>query len=75
MSHWNIRIVELKGDEVHPEPLYEFREIYYEDDESLKGHTPVSLMGDTKEELQTTINRLQEALNNKPIIKEKEFYD
>jgi hypothetical protein len=55
-----------------PETIYSFVEVYYEDDGTPSSYSAPFMYGDNLEELQSIVNRLQEALNH-PILNASEF--
>jgi hypothetical protein len=71
MSTWNHRVVDMTT-ENGGEPLFEVREVFYNDDGVPVGHGEPSVMSETMEGLAKLLDRMQEALAQ-PVLKPKDF--
>ena len=76
--HWNHRVIkidiEFESDgEIVKESYFQFAEVYYDDKTNEPfTHCEPHMMGDTIEELQQTVARLQEA-TTQPVLTEEDF--
>ena len=69
--YWNHRVVDM-SEENEGYPLFEIREVYYEDNGMPTGHGETSVMSDTMEGLAEMVGRLKEALAQ-PVLKPEDF--
>lgn len=69
--HWNYRLIDMAHENGN-EPWVELFEVFYNDDGSLMGYTPVSTGGSDPTELKQSIEWMQLALT-KPILKVQDF--
>ena len=60
---WNLRLVNMLGED----PYVEIREVFYDHDGSLLGHTTATMGGEDIEDIRTYLKRALEALD-KPIL-------
>jgi hypothetical protein len=67
---WNHRLVDMTQ-ENDGDPLFVFREVYYQDDTPV-GHCEPSMMSETLQGMQELIDRLREA-TTLPILKAEDF--
>lgn len=69
--YWNHRVVDM-SEENGGEPLFEIREVYYEDNGMPSGHCETPVMSETMEGLAQTLDRMKEALAQ-PVLKPEDF--
>lgn len=55
--HWNYRIVDMSA-ENGGEPWFELREVFYEEDGSLQGHTSATVSAESPESLVRVLQRM-----------------
>ena len=66
-GHWNHRVVNRSTED---ETWYTIEEVYYDDDDTIRGHTDgLRVGGESIEELRETLERMLRCLEQ-PIIKE-----
>ena len=75
--HWNHRVIktdiEFESDgEIVKESYFQFAEVYYNKKDEPYTHCEPHMTGDTIEELQQTVARLQKA-TEQPILTEEDF--
>ena len=68
---WNHRVV-VMTEENDGDPLFEVREVFYNQDGVPVGHGEPSVMSETMEGLAKLLDRLQEALAQ-PVLKPEDF--
>jgi hypothetical protein len=68
---WNHRVVDMTA-ENDSDPLFEVREVFYNDDGVPIGHVEPSVMSETMEGLTKLLDRMQEALAQ-PVLKPEDF--
>lgn len=69
--HWNYRLIDLSH-ENGDEPWVQLHEVFYEDDGTLMGYTPVSMGAESVTEMRTTLEWMALALD-KPVLKVTDF--
>lgn len=69
--HWNHRVVDMT-DENGGDPLFEIREVYYNDKGLPTGHGEPSVMSESMEGLNWVLDQMKAALDQ-PVLKPKDF--
>ena len=70
--NWNHRIVDMT-EENGGDPLFEIREVYYNDKQMPTGHCETTVMSETIEGLAQTLDRMKEALKHH-VLKPEDFF-
>ena len=70
---WNHRVV-VMTEENDGDPLFEVREVFYNDDGVPIGHGEPSVMSDTMEGLSWVIDQMKKALDQ-PVLKPQDFIE
>lgn len=68
---WNHRVVDMTA-ENDGDPLFELREVFYDQDGVPVGHGGPSVMSETMEGLAKVLDRMKEALEQ-PVLKPEDF--
>lgn len=69
--NWNYRLIDLSH-ENGGEPWVELHEVFYEDDGSLMGYTPVSAGGEDAQDLRQSLRWMMDALDH-PVLRVEDF--
>lgn len=69
--HWNYRLIDMSHNNAG-EPWLELHEVFYEDDGSLMGYTPVSTGGESVESLKQTLEWMMQA-TKEPVLRVTDF--
>lgn len=69
--HWNYRLIDMSHNNAG-EPWLELHEVFYEDDGSLMGYTPVSTGSESVEDMKQTLEWMMQA-TKEPVLRVTDF--
>ena len=69
--HWNYRLIDMSHNNAG-EPWLELHEVFYEDDGSLMGYSPVSTSSESVESLKQTLEWMMQA-TKEPVLRVTDF--